>query len=128
MEDDSVKGFHILNMKVILNGKTFAAECEESGTFRDIEAMLPMEFRMRRNGDVEFTGKLPSKPRNDGRKVSHTQPNEIYYYEGWNVLCLNYRASDISPYTVTYVGTVSDAEFTEILKRADEPLHVTVEK
>ena len=55
MEDDSVKGFHILNMKVTLNGKAFAAECEESGTFRDIEAMLPMEFRMRRNGDVEFT-------------------------------------------------------------------------
>ena len=128
MEDDSVKGFHIQNMKVTLNGKTFAIECEESGTLRDIEAMLPVEFRMSRNGDVEFTGKLPAKPRNDGRKLSHTKPNEIYYYEGWNVLCLNYRVSDISPYTITYLGKVSDSEFSELLKKAEEPLNVTAEE
>jgi hypothetical protein len=114
-------------MKIVLNGKEYTVSTETSTTLRDIEKTLPLTLHMRRNHDVEFVGELPSKPLNDGRRISKIEPNGIYYYEGWNVFCLNYRASDISPWTVTYLGTSPDPEFSEILKQAEEPLKVTIE-
>jgi hypothetical protein len=114
-------------MKIILKDKEFAVITEDSTALRQIEKLLPLTMEFRRNGDVEFVSELPAKPVNEGRQVSKTVENGIYYYAGWNVFCLNYRASDISPWTVTYLGTSPDPEFSEILKQAEEPLKVTIE-
>ena len=114
-------------MKIILNNKEYPVRTEDSTTLRDIEKLLPLTMEFRRNGNVEFVSELPSEPVNDGRQISKTAENGIYYYAGWNVFCLNYRASDISPWTVTYLGTADDPQFSEILKKAEEPLTVTIE-
>ncbi|MBE6129496.1 MAG: hypothetical protein E7185_09500 [Erysipelotrichaceae bacterium] len=109
-------------MKIILNGKTYKVHTEDSTTVRDIEKALPLQLSFRRNHDVEFVGELPMKPVNDGRKISKIHPNGIYYYEGWNVFCLNYEEGDISPYFITFLGTVEENEFSEALKTAPDTI------
>ncbi len=114
-------------MKVIWNEKEFTITTEDSTTVRDIEKMLPLTLKMRRNGPVEFVGDLPQKPVNDGRKTSIVKPNEVYYYAGWNVLCLNYAPADISPYDITYLGKAEDESLAELLKEAPDNIEVRVE-
>jgi glucosamine-6-phosphate deaminase len=97
-------------MKIILNNKEYPVRTEDSTTLRDIEKLLPLTMEFRRSGDVEFVSELPVKPVNDGRQISKTAENGIYYYAGWNVFCLNYRAADISPWTITYLGMTDDPE------------------
>ncbi len=115
-------------MKVIWNEKEFTITTEDSTTVRDIIQMLPLKLKMRRNGPVEFVGELPSKPVNDGRKTSVIQPNYVYYYAGWNVLCLNYAPGDISPYDITCIGIADDASLAELLKEAPDQIEVRVEE
>lgn len=115
-------------MKLKFEGKEFKVETEDSGLLREIEKQLPLHFRMRNNGNVEYVHELPVKPVNDARQISLTKTDGVYYYEGWNVLCLNYAANDISPYTVSYIGTVKDPAYTELLKQAGNNIDVTVEK
>ena len=115
-------------MKITVNGKTYDVLTEESTTLRDIESILPLTLQMKCNHDVEYVGELPIRPVNDGRQISKTETDGIYYYEGWNVLCLNYRANDISPYTVTYLGRAADASLAEELEKAGDELTVTIEK
>ncbi len=115
-------------MRITVNGKTYDVLTEESTTLRDIESILPLTLDMECNHDVEYTGVLPIRPVNDGRQISKTETDGIYYYAGWNVLCLNYRANDISPYTVTYLGRTADRSLAEVLQKAGETLTVTVEK
>ena len=115
-------------MKIIINGKTYTVKTEDSKTLRDIEGILPVTLTMKRSHDVEFTGGLPVKPENDGRKISKIEPNGIYYYEGWNVLCMNYREGDISPYYITYLGEAEDPELSEYLKKADDTFTAVVEE
>lgn len=115
-------------MKIILNQKTYTVTTEDSQTLRDIENILPADLEMRRNHDVEFVAELPVKPRRGGRKISGIRENGIYYYEGWNVLCLNYRDGDISPYDITYLGTADDPSLAEVLKRENDQISITIEK
>ena len=115
-------------MKIILNGKEYTVTAEKSTTLSDIENLLPLTLNMHRNHDVEFVGELPVKPHNDGRRISAICENGIYYYEGWNVLCLNYRNGDISPYDITYLGTADDSSLADVLKREKDQITVTVEK
>lgn len=109
-----------------MNGKEYTVQTEESTTLKMIEEMLPLKLQMKRNHDVEFVGELPGRPVNDGRKISEIRPNGVYYYEGWNVLCLNYRDGNISPYDITYLGTADDPELSEVLKNAEDQIEVTV--
>lgn len=113
-------------MKIIFNDRVFEIMKEESSTLRDIEKLLPLHLTMR-NNHVEYVAELPAKPVNDGPKVSETIENGIYYYAGWNCLCLNFQASDISPYTITYLGKTEDPAFSQMLKEAGETIEVTVE-
>ena len=115
-------------MKIVLNGKEYTVSTETSTTLHDIEKTLPLTLHMRRNHDVEFVGELPSKPLNDGRRISKIEPNGIYYYEGWNVFCLNYRSGDISPYDITYLGTADDPSLAQVLKQAPDHIEVTIDK
>lgn len=114
-------------MKITINGNTFGFVCDDSKVCRDIESMLPLTLNMRNNGDVEYVGQLPEKPVNEGLHVSETLENCIYYYEGWNVFCLNYRASDISPYTITYLGKCEDPSFTELLIHEGKEITAVIE-
>lgn len=114
-------------MKITIGNQTFTFECDDTKVLRDIEAMLPLNLNMRNNGDVEYVGQLPAKPVNEGRQVSKTLENCIYYYEGWNVFCLNYRASDISPYKITYLGKCDDPSFTELLKNEGKEFTAVIE-
>lgn len=109
-------------MKITLNGKTYAIRTEDSTTLRDIEKQLPLTLAFRRNHDVEFVGTLPEKPVNDGRKISAIHPGGIYYYEGWNVFCLNYAEGDISPYFITYLGNAEDERLSEELKASPDSI------
>ena len=115
-------------MKITWNEKEYTVITEDSTTVRDILKMLPLNLQMRRNGPVEFVGDLPEKPINDGRKTSIIKPNEVYYYAGWNVLCLNYAHGDISPYNVTYIGKVEDESIAGILEKAPDHIEVKVEE
>ncbi len=115
-------------MKIILNGKEYAITTEESTTLSDIENLLPLTLHMHRNHNVEFVGKLPIKPHDDGRKISEIRENGIYYYGDWNVLCLNYRDGDISPYDITYLGTADDPSLADVLKREEDQITITVKK
>ena len=115
-------------MKIKIKEKVFTVKTEDSMTVRNIEEMLPLTMVMKRNHDVEFVGELPAKPVNDGRKISEIEPNGIYYYEGWNVLCMNYREGDISPYYVTYLGKADDPEFSDYLMKADDTITAVVEE
>ena len=114
-------------MKLIIKDKTYTLTTEDSKTLREIEGMLPLTMTFRRNHDVEFVGDLPAKPVNDARPVSHIEPKGIYYYEGWNVFCLNYREGDISPYHVSYLGKADDPALSEVLEKAEETLVATIE-
>jgi len=114
-------------MKVIFNDRTYSVTTESSTTLSEIEKILPLTLTMKRNGDVEFTGKLPVHPVNDGRRISEIRPNGIYYYEGWNVLCLNYKEGDISPYDITYLGTANDPSLSRELEKAPDTITVTIE-
>ena len=110
-------------MKIIWNEKSYEVITEDSGTSRAVEKLLPVRLKMRRNHDVEFVGELPKKPVNDGRKVSVIRPDEVYYYEGWNVLCLNYAHGDISPYEVTYLGRI-EGSCSDELKNAPDHIEI----
>ena len=127
MADDKVRGINV-RMKIILEGKTYPVITEESTLVRNIENMFPLSMNMKRNGKVEFVSELPEKPVNDGRHVSHIRPNEVYYYEGWNVLCLNYAEDDISPYYVSYIGRIEDPEFSDTLSKAENHIEIRTER
>ena len=115
-------------MKILLKGKEYTVQTEESTALKMIEEMLPLKLEMRRNHDVEFVGELPEKPVNEGRKISEIRENGVYYYEGWNVFCLNYRDGNISPYTITYLGTADDPELSEVLEKADDQIEITISR
>ncbi len=115
-------------MKIWIEGKEYFIETEGSMLAENILECLPAVMDMRRNGSNEFIAELPVKPVNDGRHVSRVRPDEVYYYEGWNVLCLNYAEADISPYYVSYVGSVRDGSFSEVLKNAGNNLEVRIER
>ena len=73
------------------------------------------------------TEEAAAEKRSNARRISHIMPDEVYYYEGWNVLCLNYAEGDISPYTVSYIGKIHDTSFSEILKAAENELEIRIE-
>ena len=127
MADDNVRGVNVL-MKIILEGKIYPVITEESMLVRDIENMFPLSLSMKGNGKVEFVSELPEKPVNDGRHVSHIRPNEVYYYEDWNVLCLNYAEDDICPYYVSYIGRIEDPEFSDTLSKAENHIEIRTER
>lgn len=115
-------------MKIIWNEKSYEVITEDSGTSRAVEKLLPVRLKMRRNHDVEFVGELPKKPVNDGRKVSVIKPDEVYFYEGWNVLCLNYAHGDISPYEVTYIGRIKGNSYSDELRNAPDNIEIRIER
>ena len=127
MADDKVSRINVL-MKVILEGTKYTVLTEDSRLAEDVENMFPLSLDMRRNGKVEFVAELPKRPVNDGRHVSHIRPNEVYYFEGWNVLCLNYAEDDISPYYVSYIGRIEDPEFSETLLKAEDHMKIKAER
>ena len=127
MADDEVLCLNIRCMKILLEGRVYSVETEDSELLRMTEAILPQTMQFRRNGNTEFVAELPEKPVNDARRISHIMPDEVYYYEGWNVLCLNYAEGDISPYTVSYIGKIHDTSFSEILKAAENELEIRIE-
>lgn len=43
-------------MKILLKGKEYTVQTEESTALKMIEEMLPLKLEMRRNHDVEFVG------------------------------------------------------------------------
>ena len=128
MADDEVFCLNIRCMKILLEGKIYPVETEDSELLRKTEGILPLKLQFRRNGNTEFVAELPEKPVNDARQISHIRPDEVYYYEGWNVLCLNYAEGDIAPYTVSYIGRVQDTSFSKMLKNAGNEIGIRIER
>ena len=112
-------------MKIVFRKIEYPVTIEESRLSEEIESLLPLSLTMRRFGNVEFVGDLPVKPMNDGRKVSHILADEMYYYAGWNVICLIYAEGDISPYHVNYVGKIT-GNLSELLKNEVDEIKVTI--
>lgn len=112
-------------MVIEYNSREYLVETEDSKLVREIEALLPLTLKMKKNGSAEYTGTLPLKPHNDGRKITHTEPNGIYYYEGWNCLCLNIEAHDISPWYVNNIGMAAGG-LAEALEKQTGEITVTI--
>ncbi len=115
-------------MIVVYDGKEYRIRTEDSQLVRDIEKNLPLQLQMRKNGEAEYTGILPFHPVNDARPVTKTVPNAVYYFEDWNVLCLNIEANTIAPWHVNFIGMAEGDGFAELLGKTKGEIIVTVKK
>lgn len=82
-------------------------------------------YVFKRNGDNEFYTSL-NKPLdvNGLKSVSELKANHLYYFDGWKAFCLNFKATDIKPYTVYDLGT-ADA-FDDLLSNEYDDIKVVI--
>lgn len=96
----------ILNMKVIINGKTYNAALEDNETAQMFISMLPKEFNMNElNGNEKYIYLDNSLPTNS-YDPKHIEAGDIMLY-GNNCLVVFYKSFDTS-YSYTKIGHIDN--------------------
>ena len=96
----------ILDLKVIINGKTYNGKLEENETAQSFANMLPVEYNMSElNGNEKYIyldNALPTKSYNP----KHIEAGDIMLY-GNNCLVIFYKTFDTT-YSYTKIGHIED--------------------
>lgn len=124
--DDGNNEVEQKKMVIVLNGKEYAVQIEDSTTARDIVDNLPMELSMTQYGGHEYYSELDFRPEFAEDRTSQISAGHVYYWDGWNAFVINYIDWDISPYEVVHIGEFTDQSIVEELLQADSDITVTV--
>lgn len=113
-------------MTIILDGKEYPVKLQNNRTVDDIVNMLPLELELQKYAGHEYYASLKQKPYNDSQYgTSQIKANSIYYWDGWNAFVINYEESDITPYTLIYLGDI-DGNISSVLKNKGETIQIKV--
>lgn len=114
-------------MNIVINNKTYEVELIDGVTSKDIVEKLPLELKLNRYAEHEYSGELPFTPKMDKNTTSNVVVGHLYYWDGWNSFVINYKDLDISPYKVVDLGDIKDKSIVEILENADRSINVRLE-
>lgn len=92
-------------LRLTIDGQTCHAVLAEGPLAEQLAALCPFAAEFQRQGGHEYYARLPQKLRQEGSPMtSKVRRNQITYFEGWNALSFLFQDTDISPYSVAYVG------------------------
>ena len=115
-------------MNIKIEDKIYEVKLIDGSTKDDIVSMLPIDIKLSKFDNHEYSGSLPNKPRIDNNKTSDIYEGHIYYWDGWNSFVINYEDLNISPYKVIHIGEVIDKSIVDYLKNCEDEISVRLEK
>lgn len=115
-------------MNIKIEDKTYEVNLIDGITKDDIVDMLPIDIKLSRFDNHEYSGTLPNKPRNDNNATSDIYAGHIYYWDGWNSFVINYKDLNIAPYKVVHIGEVTDKSMVEYLIKFEDEISVRLER
>ena len=114
-------------MNIVINNKKYEVELIDGITAKEIKENLPLDLKLNRYAEHEYSGELPFTPTMDLNSTSKVLAGHLYYWDGWNSFVINYKDLDISPYKVVDLGEIKDKSIVEILENADRSINVRLE-
>ena len=114
-------------MNIVINNKIYEVELINGVTSKEIIEKSPLELKLNRYVEHEYSGELPFTPKMDENTTSNVLAGHLYYWDGWNSFVINYEDLDISPYKVVDLGEIKDKGIVEVLENASENINVRLE-
>ena len=113
-------------MEIVIDGNRYSAELHDNALVKSIVGMSPLDLTMGRSAEHEYYASLPQNPDISGAEsTSSVKSGGIYYFKDWNVLALNFKDMDISPYHVYVVGEM-EKDAADYLKAAGSKIKLEV--
>ncbi len=96
-----------MTVQIRIKNSVFPLELQDNPTALDFCGKLPLQVRLVRSLNNEFTCTLqdPLVDNIDGA-TSRLQEGAVYYFSLWNAFVVVLRNVNISPYSVVHIGDI----------------------
>lgn len=105
-----------MTVKIDIKNQTFPFELQDNPTANDFVKKLPLQLRLVRSLNNEFTCTLQEPLVDDSEgATSRARSGSVYYFSLWNAFVLVLRSVNLSPYRVVHIGDIK-GEITQLFE------------